>query len=273
MSAVPLPEGWSTRLRVTQSRVILSEWTKFRSIRSTRWSMFVAFILTIGFSCIAATVTVIRWSHMSPLEQASRNPLNIAIIGAEFSQLAVGILGVLVITGEYSTGMIRASLGAVPKRLPFLWAKLIVFATVTFVLMVPAVLAAFFGSQAILRSDDILKLSFSDPGVARAVLGVALYVTGVGVLTLAIGAMIRNTAGGIAIFVAIFFVIPPLLLILPLSWYQPISEYLPSSVGGDVYAIHHGPHDLGPWSGFGVFCAYIAAAIVAAAGMLVRRDA
>ena len=273
MSAVPAPAGWTSRLRVTQARVILSEWTKLRSIRSTRWSMLVAVVLTIGFPCLAAAITAARWSHMSFAEQASRNPLDIALIGARFSQLAIGVLGVLVITGEYSTGMIRASLGAVPRRLPFLWAKLAVFAAVTFVLMVPSVLLAFFGSQAILRSNNILELSSSSPGVLRCLLGGALYATGVGVFTLAIGAMIRNTAGGIAIFVAIFFVIPPLLFILPLDWEQAISKYLPSNAGTEIMSLTHGSSDLGPWTGFGLFCAYIVVAIAIAAVMLVRRDA
>ncbi len=273
MSAVTAPAGWTDRLRVTQSRVILSEWTKLRSIRSTRWSMLVAVVLTIGFPCLAAAITAAHWSHMSLAEQASRNPLDIATVGARFAQLAIGVLGVLVITGEYSTGMIRASLGAVPKRLPFLWAKLVVFATVTFVLMVPAVLLAFLGSQAILRSNNILHLSISSPGVFRCLIGAALYATGVGVFTLAIGAMIRNTAGGIAIFVAIFFVIPPLLFILPLDWEQAISKYLPSNAGSQILSLTHGSNDLGPWAGFGIFCAYVAVAIAAAAVMLVRRDA
>ncbi len=273
MSAIPAPAGWSDRLRVTQARVVVSEWTKLRSIRSTRWSMLVAVVLTIGFPCLAAAITAARWSHMSFAEQASRNPLDIALVGARFSQLAIGVLGVLVITGEYSTGMIRASLGAVPRRLPFLWAKLLVFATVTFVLIVPSVLLAFVGSQAILRSNNILELSISSPGVLRCLIGGALYATGVGVLTLAIGAMIRNTAGGIAIFVAIFFVIPPLLFILPLDWEQAISKYLPSNAGTEIMSLTHGSSDLGPWTGFGLFCAYILAAIAAAAVMLVRRDA
>ena len=115
--------------------------------------------------------------------------------------------------------------------------------------MVPAVLLAFFGSQAILRSNNILQLSISSPGVLRCLIGGALYATGVGVFTLAIGAMIRNTAGGIAIFVAIFFVIPPLLFILPLDWEQAISKYLPSNAGTEIISLTHGSSDLGPWTG------------------------
>jgi len=180
---------------------------------------------------------------------------------------------VLVISGEYSTGMIRATLAAVPRRLPVLWAKIAVFGVATFVLMLPSVVVAFFASQAILRRHHILQISFSSPGVARTVIGGALYLTAVGVFTLGLGAITRNTAGGIAAFAGIFFVIPPLMNILPASWNQSISEYLPSSAARDVFALTHGPHDLSPWSGFGLFCAYTAAVIAAAAVLLVRRDA
>ena len=141
------------------------------------------------------------------------------------------MLGVLLISGEYSTGMIRSTFVAVPKRLPVLWAKAIVYAAVTLALMVPAVLIGFFGSQAILRNHHILELSFSHPGVARTVLGGAVYLTLVGVFALGLGAILRNTAGGIATFAAIMFVIPPLLNILPSDWNNAINPYLPSTAG------------------------------------------
>src|SRR6201997_4986673 len=136
--------------RVTQARVIVSEWTKLHSLRSTRWSLLAAVVLTIGLPAIFAAVTSSHWGSMSPHERADRHPLDIALAGINLSQLAVGVLGVLVITGEYATGMIRASFTAVPKRLPVLWAKIIVFGVVAFLLMLPPVLIAFFSSQAIL---------------------------------------------------------------------------------------------------------------------------
>ena len=114
--------------RVTQWRVVRSEWRKLISLRSTRWSLGVFVLLTIGLSALFAAVTSAHWGHMSPHDRADRHPLDIALAGVNLSQLAIGVLGVLVITGEYSTGMIRASLTAVPKRLPVLWAKLGVFA-------------------------------------------------------------------------------------------------------------------------------------------------
>ncbi|HUK44174.1 MAG TPA: hypothetical protein VLV28_02690 [Gaiellaceae bacterium] len=275
MSAVPatrVSQPWASGLRVTQARVVVSEWTKLRSLRSTRWSLLVAVVFTIGLPCIFAAVTVARWSHMSLEEKLNRHPLEIATAGVNLSQLAIGVLGVLVITGEYSTGMIRASIGAVPKRLPVLWAKALVFAVVTFVLMVPSVLIAFLGSQAILRNHHILEISFSHPGVARTVIGGAVFLTVVGVFCLGLGAITRNTAGGIAVFAGIFFVIPPLMNILPTSWNNAISEYLPSSAGRDVFSLTHGPHDLSPGAGIALFCAYTAAVIAIAAVLLVRRD-
>jgi hypothetical protein len=265
-------QPWASGLKVTQWRVVVSEWTKLRSLRSTRWSLLVAVVFTIGLPCLFATVTVVRWSHMSLSERLGRHPLEIATAGVNLSQLAIGVLGVLVITGEYSTGMIRASMGAVPKRLPVLWAKAAVFAVVTFVLMVPSVLIAFAGSQAILRNHGILEISFSHSGVARTVIGGAVFLTVVGVFCLGLGAITRNTAGGIAVFAGIFFVIPPLMNILPTSWNNAISEYLPSNAGRDVFSLTHGPNDLSPGAGLALFVGYTALTIAIAAIMLVRRD-
>jgi hypothetical protein len=209
---------------------------------------------------------------MSLRDRADRHPLDIALAGVNVAQLAIAVLGVLVITGEYSTGMIRASFTAVPKRLPVLWAKLGVYAVVTFLLMLPSVVIAFFGSQAILGRHHILQISFSHPGVTRAVIGGAVYLLLIGVFALAIGAMIRNTAGGIATFAAIFFVIPPLLNILPTSWNNAISPWLPDAAGRSIFSLTHGAHSLAPWPGFALFCGYALVAVAAAAILLVRRD-
>jgi ABC-2 type transport system permease protein len=267
------PPAWEKGMRVTQSRVVLSEWTKLHSLRSTRWSMLAGVVLTIGLSAIFAAVIQSHWAHMRPAERAHRHPLDIALAGVNLSQLAIGVLGVLVITGEYSTGMIRATIGAVPKRLPVLWAKVAVFAVATFCLLLPSVLIAFFLSQSILSNIAPLKLSFSAPGVTRAVIGGALYVTMIGIFCLALGAITRNTAAGIASFVAIMFVIPPILTLgLPTSWNNAISPYLPSNAGRDIFSLTTGSGSLSPWGGFGLFVGYTAFALAVAAVLLVRRD-
>lgn len=270
MSSIAIP-AMEFRGRVTQARVVLSEWTKLRSVRSTRWSLFVAAVLTIGFPILASAVISSHWSHRSPAERAHFNALDPALIGSQIAQLAIGVLGVLVISAEYSTGMIRATFTAVPKRLPVLWAKALVFAFVTFVLMLPSVVIAFFASQSILSAHHV-NLAWSHPGVARAVIGAALYLTVIAVLTLGLGTILRNTAGGIAAFAAIFFVLPPLMNVLPTSWNNAISPYLPSNAGRAILSITHDPSNLRPWVGFGLFCGYAAVTLAVAAVLLVRRD-
>jgi ABC-2 type transport system permease protein len=271
LANVQLPLGAPTG-RVTQLRVAVSEWTKLRSLRSTRWSLLAAVILTIAFPILFAAVTSSHWGSMSPHERADRHPLDIALAGVNVSQLAIAVLGVLVITGEYSTGMIRASFVAVPKRLPVLWAKTAVFAAVAFLLMLPSVLIAFFASQAILSRHQILQISFSDPGVARSVIGGAVYLMLVGIFALGIGAAIRNTAGGIATFAGIFFVIPPLMNILPTRWNNAITQYLPSDAGRQIFSLTHGSHSLAPGPGAALFVGYCALALAIAAVLLVGRD-
>ena len=258
--------------RVTQPRVVFSEWTKLHSLRSTRWSLLAGVLLTMAFPLIFAAVTSSHWGSMSPHEKADRHPLDIALAGVNVSQLAIAVLGVLVITGEYSTGMIRASFTAVPKRLPVLWAKTVVFAVVVLLLMLPPVLASFFASQAILSRHHILQVSFSDPGVARSVIGGAVYLMLVGIFALGIGAIVRNTAGGIATFAAIFFVIPPLMNILPTSWNNAISQYLPSEAGRQLFSLTHDAHTLSPLPGALLFVGYCALVLGIAAVLLVRRD-
>ena len=271
--AVGVP-ALASKGRVTQLRVAVSEWTKLHSLRSTRWSLVVAVILTIGLPCLFAAILSSRWGHLSPSERADhmRHPLEVATAGVNLSQLAIAVLGVLVITGEYSTGMIRSTFIAVPKRLPVLWAKTGVYALVVAALMVPSVLVGYWASQAILNRHHILQVSLSQHGVARAVLGGALFLVLTGIFALGIGAIVRNTAGGIATFAAIFFVIPPLMNILPTSWNNAISQYLPSNAGRSVFALTHDAHSLRPLPGILLFAGYCAGALAIAAVLLVRRD-
>jgi len=258
--------------RLAFHRVLVSEWTKLRSVRSTAWSLAVGFLLTIAFPVIFAFVTSSHWGTMSPSERAGRHPLDIALAGVNVAQLAIAVLGVLVVTAEYSTGSIRSTFTAVPKRLPVLWAKVLDYGVISFVLILPAVLVSFFASQAVLSRHDILQISFMHPGVARAVIGGAVYVMLVGIFALAVGAIVRNTAGGIATFAGIFFVVPPLMNILPTSWNNAISQYLPSEAGRQIFSLDHAPHTLTPLAGGLLFAAYCAAAVAIAAVLLVRRD-
>jgi ABC-2 type transport system permease protein len=272
-SATPAinPLGATSGGRVTQLRVALSEWTKLRSLRSTIYTLLVTAIVTIGFGALASAVTASRWTSMAPADKAEFDPLSTSLVGVNFGVLALGVLGVLLITGEYSTGMIRSTFAAVPKRLPVLWAKAGVYSLVGLAVAVPSTLIAFFAGQAFLSSQHI-QISFSHSGVPGAVLGSALYLTLVGLLGLGLGAILRNTAAGIAAFAAIMFVVPPLVSILPASTANAIDPYLPSNAGSAIMKIGHQAHSLSPWVGLAVFAGYAAVTIAVAALALRRRD-
>jgi hypothetical protein len=207
---------------------------------------------------------------MSAHDRADFHPLDVTFAGVQLAQLAIGVLGVLVITAEYSTGMIRASLTAVPKRLPVLFGRAVVFGAVCRALMIPAALAAFFVGQAILSTQHI-QIGFTHPGVARAVIGAGLYLTVIGLFGLGLGAIVRNTAGGIAAFAGIMFVLPPLLNVLPTSWNDAATPYTPLSAGQAILSLGPGNH-LSPWVGLGLLFGYAVASLAVAAYLLVRRD-
>jgi ABC-type transport system involved in multi-copper enzyme maturation permease subunit len=276
IAALPIPRARVHTGRVTQLRVALSEWTKLRTVRSTRYSLLATVAMTIGFAVIPALVNANRWNSMSTIDKAGFRPLETSLIGVTIAQLAIGVLGVLVISGEYSTGMIRSTFAAVPRRLPVLWGKAGVFGLVTFALALPSTVIAFFAAQAILKGHSFnghdIALSFSDPGVARAVVGGALYLTVAGLFGLGLGAILRSTAGGISAFAAMLFVLPPLMNVLPASWSDAISPYLPSNAGTAIMQTGHPAHTLAPWTGLGVFAAYTAITIAIAAILLRRRD-
>lgn len=258
---------------VTQARVVRSEWTKLWSLRSTRWSLLAAFVAMSGLGPLIAAVQMSRWTHLDAHDRLSYDAVNTGVGGYHLAQLAIGVLGVLVISGEYSTGMIRSSLMAVPRRLPVLWAKLAVFAAVSFLVMFLASLISFEAVQAIVTKHHVQQ-SLSAPGALRTVLGAALFQTVLAVLCLGLGGILRNTAGGIATFVALLFVLPGISAILPASVNDAISPYLPLNAGTTV-ASHtfDTPHHLAVWAGFGVFCGYALAAVAGAAIVLLRRDA
>ncbi len=225
-----------------------------------------------GLGILISAVQMAHWNQMSPGDRATFSAIDVSLGGWHIAELAIGVLGVLVITGEYSTGQIRSTFAAVPHRLPVLWAKTIVYAGVTMVLMLAASLIAFFVSQPILSQHHV-QTSFSAPNVARCVVGAALFMTAAGVLGLALGALVRNTAGGIATFAGIMFVLPGITAILPNSWGDSISPYLPLNAGTSIIALHADPHTLTAWPGYLLFCGYTIGALAVSALLLTRRDA
>ena len=255
---------------VTQAAVIRSEWIKFHSVRSIAVVSAFTVVLIVAVGLIAAADT--NWSTMTPGQRAGFGPIGQSLLGVRnFADVPAGILGVLVIAGEYTTGMIRATLCAVPRRLPVLWAKVAVFATAVFFLTLIASLLAFLGGQAILGSHGV---SLAAPDALRAVSGAALFLTVAGLLGMGLGFLTRSTAGGIAAFVGVHDVLSGLALALPSGWQAHIVPYLPGNAGQAVFATPpYGGDMLHPWTGFAVYCGYAALAVAGAAIALRRRDA
>jgi ABC-2 type transport system permease protein len=256
-------------------RLLLSEWTKLRSVRSTVASLGLLVVLTLGFTALTTSVTVSQWSKADPGQQRqlTADPVSM-ILGAGFQlgQLTVCVLGVLVVTGEYATGTIRASLLAVPRRVPMLAAKSVVFAVLVLIVGELVAFPSFFIGAAILHGKA--PVSLGDPGVLRAVVGSGLYLAVLGLFALGIGGLVRHTAAAITGVIGFVVVLAPLAQLLPGSFGKHVHAYLPSEAGRLVAQAHQGPHDLlTPWQGLGVFCLWTMVLLGAAAYLLQRRDA
>jgi ABC-2 type transport system permease protein len=255
--------------------MLRSEWTKLRSVRSTMWGLLLLVALSLGFTTVLLALTLSQWDQATATQQQSflANPgRSIFGAGLQFSQLVVCVLGVLVITNEYSSGTIRATLLAVPRRTPVLAAKAAVFFVVVFVVGELAALPSFFIGAAILHHR--VAVSLGDPGVLRAMIGSGLYLAVLGVFALALGALIRHTAGAITGIIGFVLVLAPLTQLLPGSVGRHLNAYLPSEAGALVVSPRQGPTDLlTPWQGFGVFCVWTAALLLLAMYALERRDA
>jgi ABC-2 type transport system permease protein len=272
--ALSVPQGRPPLARF--AGLLRAEWTKIRSVRSTVWTLALFVVLTVGLT--AGLTALIVHNQQGP-RAAVRDATIIGdpvgfILGAGIGlgQLTICVLGVLVITTEYSTGVIRASLLAVPKRLPMLLAKVSVFAALMLVLAEAVSFGSFFVGSALLHS--MVAVSLNDHNVLRAVVGAGLYLTVLGLFALAIGTLIRHTAGGIATVIGAVLVVPILTGLLPGDWGAHINAYLPEQAGSLVYGAHRAAAQLlSAWEGFGVFCLWTLALLVAGAWLLQRRDA
>jgi ABC-2 type transport system permease protein len=265
------PPARPTGQRVTLARVVRSEWTKLRSLPSTRWSLLITLVSVVGFGALYCLLRVARPPD-NPAAVAAFDATAVSLTGVQLAQFAVGVLGVLLVAGEYATGLIRTSLTAVPARLPVLWGKAITFALTTLIVCLPATLAAFLVGQSIL-SEKRLDIALSHPGVARAVFGSALYLAAIGLLGLGLGALLRSTAGAVATLLGLLFGPQLLTGLLPSAWSDRIYPYLPVPAGAAVANLHPDPASLAPWSGFALFCLYTAVVLALAAWQLRRRDA
>lgn len=256
---------------VTFPRVVRSEWVRFRSLRSTWITLAVTVVFVIGLGALFTAARAAHWPPRDPQELLTFDPTLASLGGTFLAQLAIGVLGVLVVTGEYTTGMIRATFTAVPHRVGVLLARSVVFTAVTSVTLLPTALVAFTLGQRLLSSKHI-ETTLGAPNVGRAVVGAGLYLVAIGLFGVALGWLIRHTAGAIATLFGLLLILPLLVHFLPDPWPDRIGKWLPSQAGQAVFAVRHEPGSLDPWVGFAVLCAWAVAALVAAAVLLVRRD-
>ncbi|MDQ1633438.1 MAG: type transport system permease protein [Frankiaceae bacterium] len=253
---------------VTLRRVVRAESIKFWTLRSTVGVLAAA---VIGMVAIAMIVALNTRKLTGDVQLEDVLP-SATLQGYYLGQLLIGALGVLFVTGEYSTGMIRSTLAAVPKRLPVLVAKLLVFLAVVATAMLAASVVAFLGAQALLGHYRT-GFSLGDPGVLRVVLGTGIYLTLVGVIGMAIGWIVRSTPGSLVTYIAVVLVVPGIFSSVLGSWGRHIAQYMPSQAGASFSTSLHLPPSLSPWVGLGVMVLWTVAGLVVAVLSLLRRDA
>ena len=268
-AALPKPDVRLSGVFVAATR---SEWTKLRTVRSTIWSLIIAVVSTIGFGVLLTALEVSRWDHRSLTEIRGFDPLLYTYTGLNVAGICFGVLGILVMTSEYATGVIRLTFGATPQRRLLLGAKVLTFSVVVAVVSLVSCIVVFFICQAILAAKHA-DVSITDPGVLRAVLGGAFHMVFIGVIAVGVGAIVRHTAGAVAILFGVLLIVRGIVQLLPAPWNNDITLYLPNSAGAAMSAVVRFPNLLSPLGGFLVLTAYAVVTLAIASFALVRRDA
>ena len=252
--------------------VLASEWTKLRTVRSTLWTLGVTIVLGVGLGAVAAATTAARWGTMSLIERLNFDPTRVSLTGILLAQLAVGVLGVLVMSAEYGTGTIRATFAAVPRRRLVIVGKTVVFGLVALVAGEVVSFAAFFVGQALL-THPAPHAVLTQPGVASAVVGGGLYLTVLGLVALGLASIIRHTAGSISAFVGVLLILPLIDAALPSSIGGPIGRYLPANLGVSLVSARTPSGLFSAWVSFAILCGYAVATLAIGAFVVSRRDA
>lgn len=255
------------------SAVLKSEWTKVRSVSSTMWTLAAALVLTAAVGALLSGVMNATFDDLSAAERATFDPTLVSFFGMMLGQLAMVVFGVLVVSTEYSSGMIKTSLAAVPQRATFYVSKIAVATLLALVIGLLTSFITFFLGQALLGDHSA---SISDDNVLRAVIGAGLYMTVIAMFSMGIAAMLRSTVLSLGLLMAFFFLISSILAGVPAT--RDVARYLPDQAGSAVMQVVPGALDTdklpyGPWGGFGIMCAWTAAALIGGYVVLKRRDA
>lgn len=258
----------SRRLRNT----IESEWIKLRSVRSTTFAAALVLIGVVGIGALICGAHAARWNRMSADDRLGLDATNLSLNGWFLGQLVAGVVGVLAITSEYASGSISTTFAAVPRRRTVLVAKAIVIASAVFLIAIATSFTAFFLGQALLSGTGA-QAALAEPGVTRAVIGAAMYVTVIALLGLGLGALLRSTAAATSALFGVLFVPPVLSEAFPRSWHEAIQRWAPMNAGSRILFVHHASNAVGPWTGLAVLTSCSFAALATSAWLLTRRDA
>jgi ABC-2 type transport system permease protein len=257
--------------RGTYWAAVGAEWTKLRSVKSTVWSLLVTIGITVGLGALLCAAMIARWDRLDPVDRLTLDATAHSLRGIFLAQLAIGVLGVLVIGSEYTTGSIRTTFAATPRRRTVVAAKATVLATVSLVVSVVGCLAAFWIGQAILHSKHV-GASLGDPHVLRAVLGGAFYLTAVAVIGFSMATVLRRTPGALAALFAVVLVLPILSNALPSPWDNNVSKLLPATAGESLFSTRPAGDILTTGHAVIVLAAWVIVTFAAALIAVTRRD-
>ncbi|MEV7030592.1 ABC transporter permease [Streptomyces sp. NPDC093272] len=253
------------------AQVVRSEWTKIRSVSSTVWTLSLAVVVSVALGTLLSALANSHFSDMPARERVSFDPTNISFAGLTLGQLAMIVFGVLVVSNEYSTGMIRTSLAAVPQRATFLFSKIAVAAGLALAVGLLTSFTAFFLGQAMLGSH---RAHLGDTGVLRAVIGGGLYMTLIAVFSMGVATMLRSPLLSLGILMPFFFLISNILGNVDAT--KKIGRFLPDQAGSHIMEVVPRAGDdvpYGPWGGLGIMGLWVVAALIGGYALLKRRDA
>ncbi|WP_327295207.1 MULTISPECIES: ABC transporter permease subunit [unclassified Streptomyces] len=252
------------------AQVMKSEWTKIRSVQSTVWTLASALVVTVAFGALFSALSNSQFSNMPRSDQLTFDPTSVSFAGIVLGQLALIVFGVLVVSNEYSTGMIRMSLAAVPQRGTFYVSKIVVATVLAFVIGVVTSFLTYFLGQALL---GVHRSHIGDPGVLRAVFGASLYMTLITMFSMGIASLLRSPMLSLGILMPFFFLISNILG--SVSATKKVGQYLPDQAGSKITQVVSGSNSApyGPWAGLGIMALWVAAAVLAGYVLLKKRDA
>ncbi|MFF9867023.1 ABC transporter permease subunit [Streptomyces sp. NPDC013953] len=253
--------------------VLRSEWTKIRTVSSTVWTLASALVVTVAMGAALSALVRETFEEMPPIERATFDPTVVSFSGMLLGQLAMVVFGVLVVGTEYSTGMIRTSLAAVPQRATFLFGKIAVAGVLALVVGLLTSFLSFFVGQALLGEH---RTGIGEENVLRAVVGGGLYMGLLAVFSMGVAAMLRSTVLSLGILVPFFFLISQILSAVPKA--KEVAEYFPDQAGSTIMQVVPGalgsdPAPYSPWGGMGIMLLWVAAALAGGYAVLRKRDA